>query len=750
MSIPALLFLLSSFPASIPLAANAVQDGRATDCPPCEEASARAADGDTMGAIALLQEATTEDPGPEVWGELGLLLTRMAPSLESDFTPRQEARNALERALDAEPDNPRWLYAYGLLLRKQGVRVDARRVFDRALSASADGKGSLDSTELANIYAEQGRILEERVLDFRGLITLSDRVPVATPDCIGLGAFCLNFSNPRRFHDLLLSAPTADDVAGDDRERMRIAFERAFDLDPSLPLAARGWLGELARQEDWTRFTEAARRHVEASGGTGWSRIFLGAGFHRLGRPEAADSQFQQALEQLPPDERSVLEDISQVVTSEVEQRYREMEAVEREPARNHFWTLSDPLYLTDANERFLEHLTRTALAELWFGVPAKDQRGYETERGVVLIRYGTPRTIRQVVRSQEAVKSLDIDERGRGGGSRLPTTAFGGRWILWTYSDATPSFVFEKHLTSRHAPHALRSASMFFAQDLRERQPSRFELENFETVPHQIARFKGEESEVEAEVHAALPTDSAEPAASAGLFFLPQSAGADVTRLTTELALADTVKVATFRAPLAPGSYPFSVEAAADDGSVRAASRGTIEAVPFSADRLSLSDVLLARAIEPRTADAQVRNRRDLVIRPAADLTVRRGEPVALYFEIYGLAFSDAGEEDGDTVDSPELVGSYSVRLEVSDAEERNVLARVLAGIEELIGGEPQDGAIEWERTLYVTTDRIPEWLELSLADREPGSYRAQLTVTDLQSGKAATSEREFQVVEH
>lgn len=747
MTIPTFLLLLTlPVVQSAPRAAAPLQDGPAADCPPCEEASARAADGDTAGAIALLQEATAEDAPAEAWGELGLLLTRMAPALASDFTPRQKARNALERALDAQPDNPRWLYAYGLLLRKQGVRVDARRVFDRALSASANGKGTLDSTVLANIYAEQGRILEEHVLDFRGLITGSDRVPVATPDCIGLGAFCLNFRNPRRFHDLLLSAPTADDVAGDDRERMRIAFERAFDLDPSLPLAARGWLGELARQQDWTRFSEGARRHVEASGGTGWSRIFLGAGFHRLGRPEAADSQFRQALEQLPPADRSILEDISQVVTSEVEERYREMEATDREPARNHFWTLSDPLYLTDTNERFLEHLTRTALAELWFGVPAKDLRGYQTERGVVLIRYGTPRTIRQVVRSQEAVRSLDFDTGG--GGSRLPKTAFGGRWILWTYSDDSPSFIFEKHLTSRHAPHALRSRSMFFAQDLRERQPSRFELENFETLPHQIARFKGDESEVEAEIHAAMPTDSTEPAARAGLFFLPQSTGAEVTRLTTELTLADTVKVATFRAPLAPGSYPFSIEAAADDGSVRAASRGTIEAEPFSADRLSLSDVLLARGIQPRTTDGQVQSRRDLVIRPAADLTVRQGEPVALYFEIYGLAFSDAGEEDVDTVDTPDLVGSYTVRLEVSDARERNVLARVLAGIEEFIGGEPPDGAIEWERTLYGATDRVPEWLEISLADREPGSYRVQVTVTDLQGEEVATIEREFEVV--
>lgn len=710
-------------------------------CPPCAEASMRVADGDTTGAITLLQQAASEDAPPGLWGELGLLLTRTAPARESEFTQRVEARTALERALAAEPDNPRWLYAYGLLLRKQGVRVDARRAFDRALAASPGGDSTLSNTDAARLHAELGRILEEHVLDFRGLIVNAEKVPLFSPGCAAtLGSFCWNFTNPSYFHEALLASATADDVVDDDLRRMRAAFEQAFTLDPTLRVAARGLLGELARQQDWRRFSEVARQYVDATEGSPWPRVFLAAGMYRMGKEAAADSQAKQALRDLPAGERSILENIAQVVTSEVEDNYRQRNAGERIAATRHFWTLSNPLYLTDVNERFLEHLTRTALAELWFGVPARDERGYQTERGVVLIRYGVPRHIRQIRRSQELVRILALDTVP---GEQRNFSESGGRWVLWTYATDRPSFIFEKRLKSRHAKHAMRSRSMHYAQDLRASHPSTFELENFGSVPHQIARFLGGRSDVEVDVFASMPTDSAGRDARAGLFFLPQSEGAEITRLTTELTLADTVKVATFRVPLAPGSYPFSIEAAAEDGSVRAASRGTIEAEPFSANGLDLSDILVARDIRPQMADAQVQGRRDLVIRPAADLTIRQGEPLSLYFEIYPA--SATGSEAG----AADSVGRYRVKLEINDSEDKNVIARVLAGIDQLIGREPPDGAIEWERVVFGAKDRIPEWLEVSLADREPGVYRARFTVTDLQSGTRATTEREFRVGE-
>lgn len=692
-----------------------------TDCPPCAQARVLLAEADTIGAISLLRDASSEEAPAELWGELGLLLTRIVPGLETDFTGRMEADDALERALDLEPHNPRWLYAYGLLLRKQGMRVDARRMFDRALDAASAGEGSLDSAQTARIHAELGRILEEHVLDFRGLIPNADRqLPIMTPNCSGGGLFCENFARPNSFHEVLLSRPTADDVVDDDLERMRASFETAFAFDPSLSQAARGWLGELARNEDWTRFTETARGYVEASDGAGWSRIFLGAGLHRLARPAEADSQFQLGLASLPDGERSILENISELVTSEVEQRYRGAEAREREAALDYFWTLSDPLYLTDTNERFLEHLARTALAELWFGVPTLELRGYETDRGAVLIRYGIPNSIRQV--------------------RRAPSENQGGRYILWTYQPDMPSFIFEKQPASRHASHAINSASKFFTEDLRARHPSNFALENFDSIPYQIARFKGDDSEIEADVFAAMPADWAETGASAGLFFLPQSTAAEVTRLTTALTLGDTAKVVTFRVPLDPGSYPFSVEAASDDGRIRAVTRGSIEAEGFGADLLSLSDVVLARSITAGTTDAQVKGRRDLLIRPAADLSVRQGDPVALYFEIYGLSIREEGAADS--------IASYGVKLQMTDGDDRGAIGRVLGGIGRLLGAEATDGAIEWERTISGASDRIPEWLAVTLDDREPGSYTVQVTVTDLFTGSQVTGEREFTVI--
>ena len=55
------------------------------------------------------------------------------------------------------------------------------------------------------------------------------------------------------------------------------------------------------------------------------------------------------------------------------------------------FWNSSDPLYLTDYNERLLEHYSRVAFSNLRFSVEDQDLLGWQTDRGETVIRYGEP-----------------------------------------------------------------------------------------------------------------------------------------------------------------------------------------------------------------------------------------------------------------------------------------------------------------------------------------------------------------------
>src|SRR5690606_29614581 len=68
------------------------------------------------------------------------------------------------------------------------------------------------------------------------------------------------------------------------------------------------------------------------------------------------------------------------------------------------YWARGDPLYLTPWNEYRAEHQARVALAELLFGEPMTDLRGWETDRGLILIRYGLPAVEWQVVRDDRRI----------------------------------------------------------------------------------------------------------------------------------------------------------------------------------------------------------------------------------------------------------------------------------------------------------------------------------------------------------
>ena len=55
------------------------------------------------------------------------------------------------------------------------------------------------------------------------------------------------------------------------------------------------------------------------------------------------------------------------------------------------YWKVSDPLYITDYNERLLEHYSRVAYANLNFSVPSMNIVGWKSNQGEVILRYGEP-----------------------------------------------------------------------------------------------------------------------------------------------------------------------------------------------------------------------------------------------------------------------------------------------------------------------------------------------------------------------
>ena len=569
-------------------------------------------------------------------------LAHAATELERDIGIKLEAERALNRALAQDPDNPRWLYGLAVLFRKRGMRTDADHYFDAALAATAAGRGDLTVRGTAEMYAQRARVLEDLVLDFEGFIVGDADSIALTVDgkpvfvdwnnptaedldflytkphldvyCIGVGHFCLNFVWPARFHEILLAFDTGERFVEERRERMRDLFLAAFRLDPSLEDAARGLLGELARRGQWDKYLEEAARHSRALPADGWPMVFLAAGYVRIGQPDIAEHLFQEGISLLAEEERHILNDITNVVSRDVERAY-----------------------LAAAGER-----------------------------------YGTQTYSRQ-------------------------------------YAD---SVIYEN--------------------------PSSFHLPGLVAFPHQTVRFKGTRTAVEVDMFALLPGDRRaheEPVpGKAGVFVIPVTPGQEVARIQAPTQFENQPRVLSFRLPLEPGSYPYSVEASTDDGRIRARSRTSITVPDWSQDFVA-SDILLAHHIEP--VREPVLERQDVDVIASADLTFQEEAPIALYFELYNLDFA----EDG--------TGHFRITLEIKSERDETAVVAVVRRLAELLGrGEPGE-PISWERQVIGPVERVPEWFTVNLGAEPPGVYRLKLTAKDLRSGAGTTSERLFEIIQ-
>lgn len=721
------------------LSLSAPGGAQADPCPPCRRADSLAARGDTMAAIALLRGKTEGSESALLWGKLGTLLTRAAPTEETDFEMRLEAEEALERAYELDPYDPRWYFALGLLRRKQGFRAGAGYIFERAIDRSEDSGGELGRRERAELHAEWGRVLEEWVLNFRGLLPDADHVPVNSAECSGTGgAFCLNFNRPEAFHGKLFTTAPQDSLVVDDARKMRAQFRTAFELDPALDVAARGLLGYLAWEGSWNRFVSVARAHVRAQPANGWAWVFLGAGHFRAGSADSARAAFDHALLRLDEGERETLERVREIIAAEdagtLEQR--------RSEYRDLLWKVSDPFYLTGVNERRLEHYTRTALAELWFGEPRRGRRGYETDRGVILIRYGEPTWIRQIKRdemSARAAAGTSNPGRASAAATVSPAAGFGGRWIFWTYRRDIPSFIFERQLSSRTVRHAFQTRSAEYAEDFRSRFPSLYTIRGATGLPHQAVRFRGPGRGVTLDVYAALPRDTAaEPReGDAGLYFLPRTAVDEPEEMRSTVRFGPGRRTVVFRAPLERSRYTYSVEALSNDGGIKARARATADFTDFATEGFGLSDVLVARRIVPRTA--AVRDRRDLEISVPPGTGFPAGAPLALYFEVYGLSFEAPDPGSASTA-------RFRVAVEATGADDRGVPGFIRRIGEFLTGGE-ESGVITWERTVEGPRDRMPEWFTLTLPAIGDGAYTLRVTVEDLRTGERTSTTRNFEI---
>src|SRR5690606_26604808 len=251
------------------------------------------------------------------------------------------------------------------------------------------------------------------------------------------------------------------------------------------------------------------------------------------------------------------------------------------------------------------------------FGLQEYGIRGWETDRGLIYVRYGEP--LRKATFSPTSTASTDFDAAGR------ITT-------VWSYGMRGPVFVFRQNPGYRRATFA--GDFRFYTEDYRSIQPTSLSAPSLPErydLPVQVVRFRGPGGAMDLEVHSLVPLDRLGEKATG----LQRETRTD--RVAFRGDSADLARLESWRLTL-PGTrqYLVGVEAREPLTWHAAIGRVTVDGKEFPAGTLSVSDMLLAHDVEPLTVDAAARS--DFRIAPNPAMRYRPDEPVALYFEIYNL----------------------------------------------------------------------------------------------------------------
>lgn len=685
--------------------------------------------GDTLQSIALLRQAVLLDRNhPESVLALGTLLARTAPTEERDFLQRQEAEELLDRAYRLNPDNPAVFVELALLKRKQNIRVDARRLLENATAPGREE--NLSPAIAADAHFQLGRVWQDEAESYSDLVFLPTGWRLDGDDqgegirCpMGVTYFCNNYDNPRDFSAQFMSARPESTRAERLAPQIESSFRRAISFLPGHRDANRALLAHLQSQGSREEFIEVARAYADLETGDGYAQLFLGLGLYENQQWADAEEVFDRGLDLLSPDERVAFEDVSMLLRAAEAAGYQERDAAEQREFERVLWARADPLYLIPANERRMEHIARVAHAELKFGAPELNLRGWQSDRGLIYIRYGPPPRTWKLRKDREGVEET-------------------GRWIFWNYDLSSPSFIFDQQLGYRNVRFDFTANTGGYAVALAEAEtPSTFRsraVARWAELPSQIVRFRADDdpSIVDVVTYLSAAPDDFELAAGDSLttaLFVFTPMFEDTAALRRTLPPGTTGNV-VFALPLLEGSYDYSVEALAPSG-VAGRNRGRLEITAFDGQKLAISDLLVAERVAPRTADPK--GWRDFDIGAKRRLVFLGEEPVHLYFELYGL------QEDADGG-----VG-YRVELTIEDASERGVAATIVRTLGNILGRSVQETQLRFERTAVAQNGIVPDYLSLSLEGAPPGDYRIHLSVTDLRGGEPVQIERRIRLVE-
>ena len=297
----------------------------------------------------------------------------------------------------------------------------------------------------------------------------------------------------------------------------------------------------------------------------------------------------------------------------------------------------------------------------------------------------------------------------------------------------------------SRHAPEVV-------AQRTTSSVPEQYDVSQG-TIPldflYDVASFVGEEGQTRVEVYTGIPVAQLlETEVQDTVLSVERTAALVDSGLNRVHRARDVFRIRVVAGEggmvldqtelnLLPGAYEMGVQVR-QQGAARAQTyRQQMAVEDYSQGGLLLSDIQVARQVVPDPPEGSRFVKGELQVVPAPGGAFFVGQPVYLYFEVYGLEKDDFGAV------------SYKITHTIRVKEHGHVAVRALSRLGQLVGvGEgDQEVKIEYEQT--GSESRLADYVALDLGQTGVGEYLVSVSVQDIKSKNEVVKEAFFRLVE-
>jgi len=515
-----------------------------------------------------------------------------------------------------------------------------------------------------------------------------------------------------------------------------------------------------------------------------WS--YFGIANYKVGNMSVANRAFETAFGFMSEDQKHAYDNLDLFLTDEE----KILEETNPEAYLAKYWASQDPRFLTPYNERKLEHYFRITYADLLYGSEKLDLRGWETERGQILIRYGPPQSDIVLHPQEDGIFSARqsivgamtesiiqaADTTGDFPRTVEGTESFGtvfstasqafeqmNAYNIWEYGEFR--FVFEDPFRNgeyrMYSPSAGEAAERVNAdindyvritKEVIRETPQRYEYvapgRQIE-LPFLVSSFKGMGQQTDVTISYGIPIESSfDPSAemidinaNTGTFLVNDQREILVGRQRTIYGFS-TNRILSFaeqhlwldtqniEAP--NGTHELSLEFETVSGQTVAVQRRKIDIPNYNQPGLMLSDIMLAYSVEEIEDDQPLSDleiaRNDLSILPAPWSVYSTGQPVYLYFEVYGLTQNTEGNTE------------YGVEITLDPKDTNRGVRRV---VRRLFRRDQKGVSVSYEGSGSRSDEFLYQILDTK--QQEAGLYQMTLRVRDRVTGQDSKQTRDL-----